>query len=176
VKDSGPLKRGKPLKRTQLSRTGEKPLRADPAKVWDWANRSRRSIPPRSKRRVEEMPERQEMVYELLRDYPVCAAQIPVICTKISTEVNEIVRRGQWAAGYLDRSNTETLCHNCHAFITAHPGPNGWAVRHGHQLEGFVRLLEDFDGHVRSARATRRRVLGCGVDCPLDHREADYVI
>lgn len=168
-----PLKRGKPLKRGELNRHGEKPLRSDPAKLTDWQNRSRRRrIPPKSQRREDETPERQQLVREVLAEHPTCEARMPVICTVDSTEVNEIIRRGQWAAGWLVKSNTTALCHNCHAYITTHPD---WAERHGHQIEGKVRDRgEAVHGLARrlALRIRRETISRCGVNCTIDHREA----
>jgi hypothetical protein len=170
VKRGEPLKRGKPLKRTQISRTGEKPLRSDPAKVWDWANRSNHPLPQRSKKRIDETPDRQQLVREMLAEFPGCAAGIPYFCQRWSSEVNEIVRRGQWDGGFLVKENCETLCHNCHTWITTHPD---WAEHHGHQIKGAGRELRgDVDEDlVREARGIRARAsYRCDVDCEVDHR------
>jgi hypothetical protein len=171
MKRSGPLKRGKPLKRSQLNRTGEKPLKSDPAKVWDWKNRSNsKPLPHKSPQREEETPERQKLVREMLRLHPRCGAGIPFCCTKDSTECNEIVRRSQWRAGYLERANVVTLCHNCHAYITTHAP---WAKNHGHQIDGAIHdqpakyeRASYFAMLIR--RATRYR---CDTDCTINHRD-----
>ncbi len=157
-----------PLERhTRLERG--KPLRASPEGTRQWVNRSRKKLPPKSQRRVEETPERQALVDELLTERRQCEASIPWVCTGRSTEVNEIIRRSQWAGGYLVKQNCEALCHNCHAFITAHPGPKGWAARHGHQIMGADRFVA---GVVAIARRIRETTVGkCDADCTLDHRE-----
>lgn len=176
LKRTTPLKRGKPMKRTNLDRRGSKPLKADPAKLRDWANRSNHALPHHSKQRTEEIPERRKLVHRVLTAQPTCEARIPVICTIDSTEVNEIIRRGQWADGYLIKSNTEALCHNCHAFITTHPD---WAGRHGHQIEGKVRDRGPAVHGVirRLAQRCRRHTIGrCDVHCPMDHREAPEIV
>ena len=36
-------------------------------------------------------------------------------------ECNEIIRRGQWRAGYLILDNTVTLCPRHHQWVTEHP-------------------------------------------------------
>ena len=60
------------------------------------------------------------LVIRLLKERPHCEAQLEG-CTRQSTEVNEIVRRSQWAAGILVESNLSCLCHACHRWITEHP-------------------------------------------------------
>lgn len=154
-----------PLNRyTRLERG--KPPKADPEKQRDWERRSRKPLPAKSKRREEETPERQALVAQVLRERPACEAQIPGVCTHVSTEVNEIIRRSQWRAGYLVKANTEGLCHNCHACVTARPG---WAERHGHQLTSDAREdLSRWDDARRVRAVTSGR---CGLDCATDHRE-----
>jgi hypothetical protein len=126
--------------------------------------RRRRRIAPRSEARDAERDERAELVRAVLARDWLCMAAIPPICTGVSKEVNEIVRRSQWAAGYLVDWNCEGLCHNCHAFITTRPN---WALRHGHQLLGEDR--EDADAAAR-ALAVRARARACAPDCEKDHR------
>jgi hypothetical protein len=157
------------VKRTELKRG--QPLRADPAKLREWQDRSRKRLPAKSDRREDETPDRQSLVALMLRVHPSCQAGIPFCCTVVSTEVNEIVRRSQWAAGYLVKGNCEALCHNCHAYITVHAP---WAKAHGHQIEGKV---HDHGGVVYAlAAATAEKIRAdtfgvCDVDCKLDHRE-----
>lgn len=154
------LQRRTPMKRTRLN--------SNPETTRAWQDRTRKPIPPRSEKREDERPERQALVAEMLAEHPHCAAQIPVICTGRTTEVNELIRRSSWAAGYLVKSNTESLCHNCHAFITHHPGRAGWAARHGHQLfDGDGEAEFELAARIRSAFA------GCSSSCLIDHRVED---
>lgn len=134
-------------------------------------NRVRR-LPPSSQHRIDEQGDRQALVRDLLAKFPQCAAGIPFCCLRWSTEVNEVVRRGQWAKGYLERTNCETLCRNCHAWITVHPD---WAERHGHQIKGAgreVRGMVDADLVVLARAIRARSSYRCDVDCDVDHRVA----
>lgn len=145
------------------------PLAADPEKTRAWQRRSSKRLPAKSAQRIEDTPSRQELVRDVLAAQPTCEARITFGCTGRTTEVNEIIRRAQWADGFLVRRNTEALCHNCHVYITTHPD---WAEHHGHQLKGSTRDLEDFDVLVKAARTTRLSTVGrCGPGCRLDHRE-----
>jgi hypothetical protein len=64
--------------------------------------------------------QRVPLVIKILRERPRCEAALEG-CTGRSTEVNEIVRRGQWKLGILVESNLQALCHTCHSWITDHP-------------------------------------------------------
>lgn len=161
------MKRGKGLKRTTaLKRTEMKRgegLRNDPDMIRQWQRRSRKPLPPRSARRIEEKPERDALVEAMLAEFPWCQAEIPYFCTRKSREVNELKRGGQRATEYLIKEHTETLCHNCHRWITVHPN---WAKGHGHQVDAEAGE-EAFD----IALAVRTLTVGkCDVDCTIDHR------
>lgn len=127
--------------------------------------RGTKRINQMSAKRRAAAPERSELRNDYLRDNPLCVARIPGLCTRRATEVNEIQRRSAWAAGYLVRSNVEGLCHNCHGFVTDHPGYNGWAARHGHQ----VSRQADETEHAL-ARYVRMKVAGHPTTCEEDHR------
>lgn len=160
-----------PLKRTTPLKRGDKPLRADPEKVHQWKRSSAKRLPAKSAQRIEDTPERQALVRRVLQEEPTCRARILFCCTVDSTEVNEIIRRSQWAEGYLVRSNTQGLCHNCHAYITTHPD---WAEHHGHQIKGSVR--DDPRAYVyeaarwRALKVRLQTVGRCDVGCEVDHR------
>jgi hypothetical protein len=159
-----------PLERHKKLRKGDKGLQRDPQAQREWMFRSRRPLPPKSERRVEEAPERRALVERMLRKHPYCAAKVPMVCTKLASEVNEIVRRSQWPEGYLIKSNCESLCHNCHAIVTVRID---WAKRHGHLIEGAYR---DDDRVRTQAFYIRIRTAGrCDVDCEIDHREEHVV-
>lgn len=161
-----------PLKRKTEMKRGEGP-KANPEKTRAWQRKSRKPLPQKSEQRVEDTPKRQALVADVLAHQPQCAAMIPYLCTGRSTEVNEIIRRSQWQEGFLVRSNTEGLCHACHAHITDNPGDTGWAMRHGHQLPGWVRDRGNnvYVQAVMLARRIRTRTSGhCQVSCPIDHR------
>lgn len=159
-----PMPRGKGLERTgSLKRTGRIATRTDPVY---WQRRTAKAIRPFSTKRQDKREERRELVYVVLTEEADCQAAIRNVCTRGgSTEVNELKRRGQWAAGYLIRWNTEGLCYACHHFITEHPGAEGWAVRHGHQVSGEAGL-----GAYLCAAVARQYGRGCPTNCPLDHR------
>lgn len=155
------------MRRTELKRTTA--IKADPEKTRNWQRRSAKPLPARSSKRIEDAPARHELVRDVLAAQPMCEAQITFGCTSRTTEVNEIIRRSQWVEGFLVRFNTEALCHNCHAYITTHPE---WAKRHGHQMDGATRDLDDFALLVADARRTRLDTHArCGPACKLDHRE-----
>lgn len=152
------LKRGKGLAR------GTKRLEADPERRREWRRRSAKPLPAKSERRASEKDHRTELVHEQLNAEPRCAAEIPYFCTTWADEVNELKRGGQRATEYLIREHTESLCHNCHQWITVHPD---WARRHGHQVTG-----EADEAEFEAARRIRIRCVGHDVDCTEDHRDA----
>jgi hypothetical protein len=126
-------------------------------------------INARSEAREDEREERAALVLLVLREDWRCAAGVVGVCTRYSSECNEIIRRSQWRAGYLVRDNCEGLCHACHRHVTENPGHDGWAARHGHQLMSTDRGDPDAVVMARHVRqATRGR---CDRHCTTDHRE-----
>lgn len=163
---------GLALKRTELKRKtelkrGTSRLTTDKTKAVAWQRRSAKPLPAYSEHRADKKDERAELVARVLAATPVCQARIAGLCQGASTEVNELKRRSQWAAGYLIEWNTEALCSACHAHVTGHPGRGGWAMRHGHQVSGAAKE----DEYV-IAIAARFLGLGCSPTCLEDHRRA----
>lgn len=101
------------------------PLRADPAKVKAWRDRSRKRIPPRSKRRIEEAPERARVRQVVLDRDQGCMGRgiLPGRCWHPRDEpldVHEVLARGP-GGDYLDPENCLALCRGHHQWVTTHP-------------------------------------------------------
>ena len=96
---------------------------------------------PMSKKRRAEIPARRLIVEQALQRDGGCTFQRARDAYRAATgldisqralralpdacggrlEVNEIIRRSQWAAGYLVLDNTITLCSDHHRFVTEWP-------------------------------------------------------
>lgn len=76
-----------------------------------------------SKKRRREAKQRAHVRGQALSRDRGCVAKglLPEIECGGRLEVNEIIRRSQWAAGYLDVDNTVTLCSEHHRYVTEHP-------------------------------------------------------
>jgi hypothetical protein len=151
-------------RKTPMSR-GTKPLRSDPERQREWQRRSRKRLPAKSERRIDETPERQALVAKVLAERPVCEATLPWCCTRASAEVNELMRGSHVLGGYLDVDRVTALCHNCHAWISVRPT---WSYNHGQQVTHQAGADEyAMAAEIRTLTAGR-----CDVDCQVDHREA----
>lgn len=159
------LRRSGPLKRTGGLKRGKPLARSGGLK------RSRTPIPTYSEDREDHRDERRALVARVIAAHPKCQAQIAGLCTDWSTEVNELMRRSAWKEGYLVEWNTEALCDQCHAHVTANPGRRGWAMRHGHQVSRDAERTPISEEYTIAIAA---RFLGyaCPPDCKIDHRKA----
>jgi len=108
------VKRGKPMKRTPLKRSGGL-KRGSPLKV-------------RSKKREAEYVERRKLVAKMLDDHRYCQA-CPVFARhdgviaytrRGSVDIHELVRRSQ-GGSILDESNCIAVCRECHVRIGNYP-------------------------------------------------------
>lgn len=94
----------------------------------------------RSKKKQREDRTRRLLVAQVLEEHPVCQR-----CHRSrSTDVHEVVRRSQWAAGYLARSNVRALCRKCHIYVTEHPRE---AVEDGWSDWSHNRYLYEWEGN-----------------------------
>lgn len=155
--------RKKPMKRTELKR-GTARLRTDPVKQRAWQRGSAKALPQYSETREAERPARRALVDRVLKARPACEARLAWCCTFASTEVNEIMRRGQWAKGYLVDENTTALCHDCHQWITFH---RSWALFHGHEVRSTA-TVNDFT--LATVIRSTWPGLSCLKTCATDHR------
>lgn len=113
MKPSGPLKRGKPLKRTgRLSQ--------------------------RSKTREEEAADRRIVVLEVLaRDRNACRASalVPAVSCRGPLDVHEVIPRSAWAKGYLVAGNAVAVCRAHHDWIGEHPTEAATLGLHGYSWQ-----------------------------------------
>lgn len=102
--------------------------------------RSRKPLPFRSAKRAAIADERKAFVARILRERPQCESRHflrPIVgtltgvdqdrvlaalrgCTWQSTEVHELLSRAR-GGSIVDDSNTASLCHTCHAWVTTEP-------------------------------------------------------
>ena len=114
MKRSGPLRRGKPMKR------GPGPQR-------------RKRIAPISDKARAKIEPRRELRRRLLQERPWCEVgpdlqPLGVECLRRSTDLHERLRRSQ-GGDILDGDDILCVCRNCHRWITENPQA---AVEMGH--------------------------------------------
>lgn len=120
-----PLKPGKPLKRTAFKRK----LPSDPVARKRSSHsgqvghpKPRKGLPAESAKRKAERPARARVRREVHeRDGGCVAARFGLTgqCAG-PLDVNELVRRGRWRAGYLVADNCVVLCRRHHDWVTTH--------------------------------------------------------
>jgi len=105
------VKRGKPLER----RT--------PLKAKAQLKVGRKHLSPRSAKRVAQAEERRRVVeFVHQRDHSCRAADIvPEVACAGPLDVDEVISRASWAAGYLDPTNCQLLCRAHHRWKHEHP-------------------------------------------------------
>ena len=116
------------MKRTPLTR--KTPLRQKKP-----MQRSGR-VAPRSRRTIDEMPERQRVREVVLARDRICRGRglTPVDCTVHASQVHELKRGANRRECYLDPAKCIGVCAPCHEWITANPAaarPLGLALRTG---------------------------------------------
>jgi 5-methylcytosine-specific restriction endonuclease McrA len=93
----------------------------------------------RSKKREKQYGQRRTLVVQLLEEFPVCQR----CSSAAAVDVHELIRRSQWADGFLVKKNLKTLCRPCHTWITEHPEQ---AVKEGFADWSHNRYLYDNQG------------------------------
>lgn len=118
------MKRGKPLKRTEFKRSQK---RTDSGTVKPSAQRrSKPRLRQVSPKRASERQKRQEVrLAALQRAGNLCEARFLVVpgvqhCD-VTLDVDEIIARSAWSAGYLELGNVQVLCRAHHDWKHAHP-------------------------------------------------------
>ena len=74
---------------------------------------------PRSAKREAELPDRRQLVADVLHRRPYC--EMRVVCDgAYSQDVHEVLTRGR-GGDYLDAANVLAVCRACHDWQEAHP-------------------------------------------------------
>jgi len=107
----------------------------------------RSRVNPISKKRLAELEGRKTTREIVLTRSELCEAGIENICSRVATDVHEILTRGR-GGSITDPDNCLALCRPCHSYITTHPK---WAGD-----TGFVLHSWDDAEAAETARELRR--------------------
>lgn len=96
-------------------------LRADPAKVRAWHERSRKALPAESARRKSEVGTRRKVKARVLARDGGCVGRlrVPAVGCWGPLDCHEIVPRSVWPGGHLVDANCVTLCRSHHEWVGA---------------------------------------------------------